>query len=198
MIRFARALLRDRRGGPTAEFAVMLPASLLLILGFGDLAYQAYMESVLTGAVQKAGRDSTIQGNASQTSSIDQKVINAVKIAAPKATFVSSRENYDNYSAIGPEPFTDSNHNGVRDTNECYSDINGNDQWDSDPGMQGQGGANDVTLYKMKATFPRLFPFAWLVGWSQSVTITATTILKNQPYATQTTTTVTTKGCPSK
>jgi hypothetical protein len=43
-----------------------------------------------------------------------------------------------------------------------------------------------VTYYKMKATFPRLFPFSWLIGWSQSVTITASTILKNQPYATQT------------
>jgi len=192
MIAFVRRLLRDRRGGPTAEFAMTLPAVLLLVLGFGDLAYQAYLESVLTGAVQKAGRDSTIQGAATETSQIDQNVINIVKSAAPQATFVSSRENYDNYSEIGPEPFTDTNHNGIRDKGECYSDVNGNGQWDSDPGVAGQGGANDVTYYKMQVTFPRLFPFAWLIGWSQKVTISASTILKNQPYATQTVNTVTT------
>ena len=192
MIAHVRSLLRDRRGGPTAEFAMTLPAVLLLVLGFGDLAYQAYLESVLTGAVQKAGRDSTIQGAATQTSQIDQNVINIVKSAAPQATFVSSRENYDNYTEIGPEPFTDTNHNGVRDKGECYSDVNGNGQWDSDPGVAGQGGANDVTYYKMQVTFPRLFPFAWLIGWSQKVTISASTILKNQPYATQTVNTVTT------
>lgn len=192
MIAVVRALLRNERGGPATEFALTLPAALLLVLGFGDLAYQAYLESILTGAVQKAGRDSSIQGAATQTSVIDQKVINTVKAAAPNATFVSSRENYDNYSEIGPEPFTDTNHNGVRDKGECYSDVNGNGQWDSDPGSAGQGGANDVTYYKMQVTFPRLFPFAWLVGWSQSVTISASTILKNQPYATQTVNTVTT------
>jgi len=192
MIALVRRLLRDRRGGPTAEFALTLPAVLLLVLGFGDLAYQAYLESVLTGAVQKAGRDSTIQGAATQSSQIDQNVINIVKSAAPQATFVSSRENYDNYSEIGPEPFTDTNHNGIRDKGECYSDVNGNGQWDSDPGVAGQGGANDVTYYKMQVTFPRLFPFAWLIGWSQKVTISASTILKNQPYATQTVNTVTT------
>jgi len=190
MTGLARRLLGNQRGGPTAEFAMVLPAALLLVLGFGDLLYQGYLESVLTGAVQKAGRDSSIQGAA--TNNIDQKVIDAVKAAAPKATFVSSRENYDNYSQIGPEPFTDSNHNGIRDHGECFSDVNGNGQWDADAGTSGQGGANDVTYYKMKATFPRLFPFAWLIGWNQSVTITATTILKNQPYSTQTTTTPTT------
>jgi Flp pilus assembly protein TadG len=196
MIVLGRRLLRDQRGGPIAEFAMVLPATLIFAMGFGDLAYQAYLESVLTGAVQKAGRDSTIQG--AVTSTIDQKVIDAVKSAAPRATFVSSRANYDNYSAIGPEPFTDSNHNGVRDTNECYSDVNGNNQWDADPGATGQGGASDVTLYKMKVTFPRIFPFAGLLGGSQKLTIAASTILKNQPYVTQTATAVSTKGCPTK
>ena len=62
--------------------------------------------------------------------------------------------------------------------------------------MQGQGGANDVTYYKMTVTYPRLFPFAWLIGWSATQTISAATILKNQPYATQTVTTVQTICTP--
>jgi Flp pilus assembly protein TadG len=187
--RFAR-LARATSGSVVAEFAIVLPTALLLVLGFGDLAYQGYMQSTLTGAVQKAGRDSTIQGAANNTDAIDQKVKNAILALAPKATFVSTRENYDNYSEIGPEPFTDTNGNGVRDKGECFSDVNGNGQWDADPGTSGQGGANDVTVYKMTVTYPRLFPFAWLIGWSASQTISSSTILKNQPYATQTVTTV--------
>jgi len=183
MIGVVRRLLRDQRGGPIAEFAMVLPASLLLVLGFGDLLYQGYMESVLTGAVQKAGRDSSIQG--ASTSDIDQRVINAIKAAAPHATFVSSRENYDNYSEIGPEPFTDTNHNGVRDKGECFSDVNGNGQWDSDSGTSGQGGANDVTVYTASITYGRLFPVVKLLGWSGTATLSSTTTLMNQPYATQ-------------
>jgi hypothetical protein len=40
----------------------------------------------------------------------------------------------------------------------------------------------------MTATYPRLFPVAGLLGWPKTQTISATTLLKNQPYATQTTT----------
>lgn len=175
-------LAHDERASPAVEFVLVLPGALLVMLGLGDLTYQAYVESVLTGAVQKAGRDSTIQG--SNTTTLDQNVINVVKTVAPKATFVSSRMNYDNYSAVAPEPFTDSNHNGVRDPKECFTDVNGNGVWDSNPGTSGQGGASDVTIYKMTMTYPRLFP-AWLVGWPSTETISASTYLKNQPYATQ-------------
>jgi Flp pilus assembly protein TadG len=182
-----RHLARDERGSPALEFVLVLPAALLVMLGLGDLTYQAYLQSVLTGAVQKAGRDSTIQG--SNTTALDQNVKNAVLAVAPKATLSSSRVNYDNYSAVAPEPYTDSNHNGVRDAKECFSDVNGNGQWDTDPGSSGPGGASDVTIYKMTMTYTRLFP-AWLVGWSSTETISAATYLKNQPYATQNTATV--------
>ncbi|MBW8744310.1 MAG: pilus assembly protein [Sphingomonas sp.] len=192
MTSFPHRLKSDDRGSPAVEFVLVLPVALLMMLGLGDLAYQAYLESVLTGAVQKAGRDATIQGKAAETSAIDQMVMDAVKVVSSRATFVSSRKNYDNYTAVAAEPFTDTNHNGVHDAGECYSDVNGNNVWDADPGSSGEGGASDVSVYKMTATFPRLFP-TWLVGWSSTASITASTYLKNQPYATQNVVTVTTK-----
>ena len=81
-----------------------------------------------------------------------------VKNIAKNATIVFTRKNYDSFSVIKPEPFTDTNGNGIRNTGECYTDINGNSQWDADPGVSGQGGANDVTLYTVTVTYPRLFP----------------------------------------
>jgi Flp pilus assembly protein TadG len=184
-----RRLRADRRGATIIEFAIVTPVMLLMMMGIGDLLYQIYAQSVLTGAVQKAARDSGIEGGAATTTTIDGVVQSIVKQIAPKATFVSTRKSYDSFSEVAPEPFTDSNGNGIRDAGECFTDENGNNVWDADPGATGQGGASAVTLYTMTATYPRLFPFAKLFGASTTQTISATSLLKNQPYATQTTNT---------
>ena len=50
--------------------------------------------------------------------------------------------------------------------------------------------ANAVTLYTVTVTYPRLFPiWAFVPGFGGTQTISAATLLKNQPYATQSTTT---------
>jgi Flp pilus assembly protein TadG len=189
---------RDQRGSPAVEFALIFPILIVLMLGLGDLAFQGYLQSVLTGAVQKAGRDTTIQGKGidSETAKIDAKVINAIKAISPTANVVATRTNYDNYEAVGPEPFVDGNNDGICNNNESYSDYNADGAWDSNQGSSGAGGASDVTLYKMTVTYPRLFPIARLIGWGATQTLTASTLLKNQPYQTQTTVTPTKKNCP--
>lgn len=110
-----------------------------------------------------------------------------VRVIAKSATYTSSRKSYESFTKVAPEPFTDTNGNGVRDIGECFDDINGNGTWDADPGVTGQGNASDVTLYTMTVTYPRLFPMPALLGWSSNATLSATTLLKNQPYASQTT-----------
>lgn len=181
------SLRRDTRGAAIVEFAIIAPVMMTLILGLCDLSYQIYAKSILNGAIQKTARDSAIQGGADNTAALDAKVTAAVQNIAKNATIVFTRKNYDSFSVIKPEPFVDTNGNGIRNAGECYTDINGNNQWDADPGVNGQGGANDVTLYTATVTYPRLFP---LFGTTQ--TITASTLLKNQPYASQTTVTPTT------
>jgi Flp pilus assembly protein TadG len=189
---------RDQRGGPAVEFVLVFPIMLILMLGLGDLAFEGYVQSVLTGAVQKAGRDATIQGKGtdSETAILDAKVMNAVRAISPTATFVVTRSNYDNYESVGPEPFVDSNNDGICNHSESYSDYNGDGVWDSNQGSAGAGGASDVTLYKMTVTFPRLFPIARLIGWGATQTLTASTLLKNQPYQTQSTVAPAKKNCP--
>ena len=180
------ALRRDGRGATALEFTIVAPVMLLLMMGLGDLLYQIYAQSVLNGAVQKAGRDSGIEGGSANGDTIDARVQSMVGKILGNATFTSSRKSYDTFSEVAPEPFTDTNGNGVRDAGECFSDVNGNGTWDADPGRAGQGGAGAVTLYTMTASYPRVFPVAQLFGWSAKQTISATTLLKNQPYATQT------------
>ena len=202
--RLATRLRRDHRGATLVEFAMILPVMMTLIIGLGDMLFQQYAQSMLTGAVQKAGRDSSIQN--ADTSALDAKVvammgnlINAQTRSCPAAasgTYCSTRFAYDTFSEVGPEQFVDTNGDNLCNHNEVYTDVNNNGQWDANPGESGQGGASAVALYKMTMTYPRLFPVAGLLGWSQYQTITATTLLKNQPYASQTVTATTSRTCP--
>lgn len=179
----------DRRGVTAIEFAMILPVMLAMIMGLGELMYQVYTQSILEGAIQKAGRDSAIQGGADNAATIDQAVLAMVKTAAPGASFegTPTRKSYATFASAKPEPFTDTNGNGVRDPKECYDDINGNGSYDTDSGSSGQGGANDVTLYTVRISYPRLFPVASFFGGSSTQVIAAKTFLKNQPYASQST-----------
>ncbi len=187
-----RRLAEDARGNAVLQFAIVCPVMLSLLMGLSELAYQEYVQSVLTGAVQKAARDAGIQGNGTQTDAIDAKVQNQVRAILSNPTFTSSRSNYDSYSAIAPEPFTDTpypansgKYDGVCNHGETYQDLNGNGQYDLDAGSDGQGLASDVTRYTMQVQYRRLFP-TWLFGWSSTATLSATTMLKSQPYALQT------------
>lgn len=179
------SLRRDARGTTIVEFAVLAPTLLLLLLAGMELAYQSYLTSILEGEVQKAARDSAIQGGAEATATIDAAVQRQVEAVVRNATFSSQRLNYSSFLNAKPERFNDLNNNSLRDAGECFDDVNGNRIWDSDPGRSGQGGANDVTLYRMTMTYPRIFPLAGMLGLANVNSITVQTALKNQPYASQ-------------
>ena len=191
----AVSILRDRKGATIIEFAIVAPVMLMMIMGLGDILLQAYAQAVLDGAMQKAGRDSAIQGGANATAAIDGTVRAAVDAVTHNATYVTTRRAYANFSAARPEVFTDSDNDNVHDPRECFFDVNGNRQWDDDPGSVGQGGADDATLYTMTVTFDRVFPIAGLVGGSTTKTLTSRTVLKNQPFASQNAAAVT-QVCP--
>lgn len=200
LARVVRRLRGDARGATIVEFAIITPVMLTLIMGLGELAYQGYMQSMLTGAIQKAGRDSTIQGASTQTTQIDAKVVAQLtqlrtgwtvdcsgSPPANKPTYCSTRKSYSSFLNVGPEPYVDANHNNQYDVaTECFTDINGNGTWDADQGAGGsQGGASDVAVYTLKIQYPHLFPVAAMLGWSRYQVMSSTTILKNQPYTTQ-------------
>ena len=63
--------------------------------------------------------------------------------------------------------------------------MNGNGVLDANPTRSGQGGANDVTRYRITISYPRIFPVMGFFGASERQEIRASTLLKNQPYARQ-------------
>lgn len=197
--RARRRLGDDDRGATLVEFAFVTPVMLLMLMGFFDLAHQAYAKSVLTGTVTKAARDATLEGGAAAGTALDNAVAREVrKVAGRNATVAASRLSYTDFRGVGtPERFTDAGSPGNNryDAGECFFDENGNGSWDSDVGRSGQGGAQDAVLYKVIVTYPRLFPMARMLGWTANQQITASTVLRNQPFAGQIVPTAVGVGC---
>ncbi|WP_254049826.1 TadE/TadG family type IV pilus assembly protein [Novosphingobium sp. TH158] len=180
-----RRLLHDRQGAAAVEFALIAPALLMLVLGTFELGLAQYLRAVLEGAMQQAGRNSTLQKSASSQTGIDDYVRTQVRAVMPGANVTFSRRNYSTFSdVLTPEDFTDLNANGRYDSGECFIDENDNRTWDSDVAKSGQGGANDVVLYTATVSYSSTLPMSAL-GLSPVRELTASTTLRNQPYSSQ-------------
>ena len=184
MIRRYPSLRADDRGTTVLEFALIAPVMLTMLLGFFELGHQMYTTAILRGAVEAAGRSSSLADGPLNAATIDQKVTNQVKNVAHHATLTFDRRFYSDYTHVAkPERYTDANSNGRWDSGECLEDVNGNNSWDADPSRSGSGGAEDVIFYTVKVTYSRLIPIGGLIGIGNNVEIKAGTLLKNQPFA---------------
>jgi Flp pilus assembly protein TadG len=191
MMKLLFRLRRSEKGAYMIELALILPVFLMLMMGIFDIGFQMYAKSVLAGAVEEAGRGSTLESNNLNQTDVDQRVRTAVGNVADYATLSFSRTNYRNFSNVNqPESFTDNNNNGVRNPGECYEDRNNNNTWDASGGAAGQGGADDVVLYRATMSYNRLFPLWRMLGEPQNESIVVSTVLRNQPFNVQTAATV--------
>ena len=189
-------LRRDERGVTVVEFALLAPVLLVTLLGMFDMGYTMYAQTLLQGALQQAARNSTIEGAAGSTSTIDGAVTSVVRTAIIDATLTFNRKSYASFSIVGvAEQFTDTNGNGSCDAGEPFEDVNNNGVWDRDQGRTGLGGARDAVLYTATMTFPRAFPLAGFMQVPVNVTVTGNTVLRNQPFGLQQTTTPTVRYC---
>ena len=192
--RLAR-LWKDARGVAALEFALIAPPFLLLIMGVFNLGHIMLVDSMLHGAVEKAGRDSTLQSASGATATIDEKVRGQIRTAVPEAVVTFDRRWYQDFANVGkPEPFLDGNANNTRDPGECYQDVNNNNGWDQQSGSQGIGGASLAQMYTVSVTYRHWFPVPELIGvitaqpqTRGNVRMSATTVLRNQPYGNLTT-----------
>lgn len=182
--KFTRHLRDDQTGATLTEFGLVAPILILMIMGIFDLAHTQYTTSLVNGALQKAGRDLTLETAGSQESTIDGYVISQISNVVPStATIELNKLSHFDFEDIGEEEeYDDINLNGVCDNNEVFIDANRNGQWDADRGEEGIGGARDAVLYTAIVTYPRVFPMYGLAGLPQEVQVTASTVLRNQPY----------------
>ncbi len=203
--RFLPHLARDERGATIVEFAIVAPVMAILLLGAFDIAHSLYMRAVLQGIVQKVARDSTLESglDATTQATLDAKVSRQAKALVNNADVSITRKWYRTFSnaaAAKFEPFTDANGNGICDgpsggtPGELYEDNNGNGRWDASGGNTGAGGAKDAVVYTVTVNYTRMFPVYGLFGGSNTSSVTASTVLRNQPYGDQGVATV--RNCP--
>lgn len=181
---------RDDRGATVIEFAMIAPVMALLLVGAFDIAHTLYARAVLQGIVQKVARDATLEASTDTAAqaALDEKVKSQIRALANNATFVIKRRYYRTFSAAAAaraEDFTDTNRNGTCDSGEPYVDANLNGTWDPDGGNSGQGGAKDRTVYTVTISYPRMFPLWNFIDVPTTTTLSASTVLINQPYTDQ-------------
>ncbi|AKH41532.1 Flp pilus assembly pilin Flp [Altererythrobacter atlanticus] len=179
-----RALSRREDGTAVMEFGLIAPVFVILLMGIYDLSHMVYARSVLAGAVERAARDSSLEGG--DTDVADQIVEDAIRPVLPGVDLDPQRLSYFDFADIGrPEQFDDENGNNVCDNGEAYVDENRNGIWDADIGVANNGGAGDVVIYTVTATYSPLFKIPFMPEMWNERTLTATAVKKNQPFANQ-------------
>lgn len=193
-VKHLRRLLRQERGIAVTEFGLIAPVFFLLLLGLYDITHTAYAKSVFSGAVERAARIAALETG--DPDAADQMIEDLVRPVLPDVEITTERQSYFDFADIGrPELFTDSNSNGICDNNESFTDLNGNGERDEDIGLSGNGGASDVVMYTVTATYTPLFKVPFLPESWNTRTMTATAVKKNQPFSNQTTYTPTPLTC---
>jgi Flp pilus assembly protein TadG len=188
-----RSLMLDQAGAAIVEFALIAPVLLMTLFGMFDLGHGMYTKSLLQGAIEKASRDSTIEG--ANTGALDAKVSEIVRRIAPGATVTFNRSSYSSFTGVGnAEDYADINMDGICDNGESFEDANSNGVWDANQGRSGNGGARDAVLYNVSVTYPRILPIGRLLGQSNTITMMSATVLRNQPFGLQDT--PPTSACP--
>lgn len=186
MLASLKRLGRNRDGTTAVEFAVVATPLIFMIFGSLDLAYEAYATSIVQGTANGAARKATLEN--ATASDIETYVRDRLKSIARGSNVQIGASNFLTYNKIGkPEKLTtDVDSDGVYDKSgpDCFIDDNRNNVYDAaSQGASGIGTAEDVVRYQITVTYNRLSPIPQMMGMGNSVTISRTTFLRNEPYA---------------
>jgi len=177
------SLIKDRRGATVLEFAIVIPVICTLLTAGFELGYRSYLSAIVQGALLEASRRASI-GNVNEQQ-IENIVRNRVAMISNASNVKEVRkENFYNFSNVGkPEKIKyDKNGNGVYDaTEDCYEDANNNNSYDYQSNA-GLGTADDIIRYTVVVEYPNILPVRRMFGWGSKQTITASTVLRNQPF----------------
>jgi hypothetical protein len=188
-------LWSDESGATIVEFAFVLLPLLIVLLGGLDVGYQAYVRSVLQGALYDVARSGSMEAPSLTCAgdTVEERIDCALRersdTVARNATYEIEMSNFFDFSTVGRSEklITDYNNNGRYNTGDCFVDLNGNGAFDQDAGREGVGGADDVVFYQVTLTMPRLLPTPEFLSLPENYEITAQTAIRNQPYARQAT-----------
>ena len=182
-----RAIKRIRAaecGTSITEFGLIAPVFFTLLFGMYDVTHMVYARSVLVGAVEQAARTSALETG--DTDEADALVLASLEPVVPGVELTSTRESYFDFTDINrPEQYNDANNNGTCDNGEQYVDENRSGNWNPNIAVEGNGGANDVVVYTVTASYEPLFKIPFLPEtWNQR-SMSTSTVKRNQPFGNQ-------------
>jgi len=179
-----RRLPKDERGSYIIEFALLSLPMMTLLMGGIELGYLAYAKSNVEGALREVSRLAATGGvTAEELDAMLDKKIGQIKGAHAEV----ERKSYTEFGAVGqPEPATTPIPEGDSPgPGDCFLDINGNGNWDSDMGADSLGNAGDILYYGVTVTYPMIFKLTSTVinGGHDNMTIEANAVIKNEPFS---------------
>ncbi len=175
-------LATDERGATIVEFAIIIPVLCTLMAAGFELGYRAYFTAIVQGGLLEASRRATV-GDQTEAQ-IDQIIKDEVALLSKKATVKKiDKQSFFNFSNVGkPEKITsDTSPIGVYNVGDCYEDANNNNVYDI-VANSGLGTADDIVRYNVTIEYPNIMPVSRMLGWGATQTITASTVLRNQPF----------------
>lgn len=199
-MRWPVRLARDVRGSSVTEFGLILIPLAMMIMGGLDMGYQMYVRATMQGAVQTASRMTTVltDDTASNDTAIETELRTQIERVLPRGvTPTISKGSYYQFSNVNTmEPLTvdlnnngtlngpvDTNGDGVADSSDCWLDVDDNGSRNIVVnGRTGIGGADDLVRYTASVTYNRILPIWRLVGMPGTVTLSATSMARRQPY----------------
>ena len=185
---FLTRLWRRNEGAAAVEFAFIAPILLLTIVGIMEVAMALIVSTLIEDGLRDAARFG-ITGSEPPGVTREEQITSIIGDATVGLVEMSEIDIqtlvYPSFAEVGePEPFTDTNANGVYDIGEPYTDINANGQWDADMGAAGVGGPGDIVLYKIKYNLPMMTSLlaTMLGGADGKIQLSASIAVRNEPY----------------
>ena len=192
-----RSIRRDERGVSMVEFGFIALPLCIIIMGGMELGHQSYVRSQLQGSLSHIARLASVEDPQFQASgaTLEERILNTLEgrmePIAKDAEVNLEISNYTDFSGVGkPEKLVpDVMGNGTYDEadGDCFEDLNENGSFDLDTGRSGLGGSNDVVVYEVVLTQPRLFPGPASVGMGEDMEVKAAIAIRTQPYGAQAT-----------
>lgn len=184
MSRLFRALWRDIGGVSALEFALILPAMLLVFFGIIEVAVVFFIGATLESSVSQAARFGITGGEtgAGRVERVREIVAARTYGLIDMDAIMIDTLVYEGFADIGrPEPFTDQNGNGVHDAGEPFTDVNGTGHWEADMGRAGLGDPSDVVVYRLRHSWGIMTPLiADILG--ESIEHVSSVAVRNEPF----------------
>jgi Flp pilus assembly protein TadG len=180
-----RRLARNNDGAAALEFALVLPPLCLILVGMFEMSMLMFTQASMEGALREAARFG-MTGSVPDPATRQTQILAIIKkdtfdmLTNPTISYLI----YNSFNNVGaPEPFTDTNGNGTRDSGESYTDVNSNAQWDADQGKGGVGASAQIVQYTVQYDWKVITPFmAPIFGNNGKVHLKASIVLRNEPW----------------